>query len=1454
MKIFKKSVWVMLSVFFAILLAVAVVGASILNENQAAINGLLGITPYEKVDVDDGTDTDTEYYKSDFYQPDGSYDDRAMREYSEKIALQTAVEGSVLLWNDNNVLPLKKQSKVNLFGVSSMVDNWSIPSRHFLIQGEGSGMMYDQDAGIIRRNNLTTELGNKGIAVNEQLVRKYNDIAGTYRKSLTKNSDLSYKFGLKEAPWSEIASTAEASLDGGAAVMIISRNAGEYKDILVGSRYVADTHLDEYNYLDLSLEEADVLDNLKRLKEEGKISGIVLLINSANPVQFKHIREGYGIDACAFIGMGGTMSFVQIAELLTAQDDDYVLSGHLPDTFVYSAQSAPAFENYGDFTWTEYSDELPDLAAENKGDNNTHNTKYVVYQEGIYVGYKYYETRYEDAVLGRGNASSDKGVKAGSGNWSYKDEVAFPFGYGLSYTDFGYSAYKVTENADGDYEVSLTIENTGDTYSGKETLQVYLQKPYTEDYDVPHKIEKAAVELVGIAKTGKLAPGEKQTLTVTVDKEAFRTYDAYNKGTYILEKGDYYLAAGSDAHDALNNILAAKPLTPAQKARMVDSEGNGGEIGNAAFAHKITVAENDFDIFSKSEETGNEITNRFDNADINLYEGTKDQKIEYLSRNDWSGTYPDAGGVPMKCTDATMVKDMQYGAEVAVKEGDKMPVYGRDNGLTLAMLMEYGYDDPLWNDLLDQMTLAEQQWLCSYGLKFMAGVTSVAAPGSLAHDGPVGLKTKNPTLNSQMCFPSPVNMAATWDLALIEKLGIAFGHEILHADYSVIYAPGANIHRTAYAGRNWEYFSEDGFLSGKMLSAEVRGLQSRGVIVITKHFALNDQETNRYGVTTWVNEQTIRETYISAFEIAIREGKMNGVMSSFNRLGCTWTGAHKGLLTDVLRNEWDFTGIVESDACAGGVAHMTGDAAKAAGLVAGNDLWMDSGSEKYFEAHKKNPTVMQALREASKRILYGQLHSNAMNGLKSSTKIVKVEAWWQTLLVNVQITIGVFCGLMLVMAALSFIFATKKFNGWYGERLAVAATAKAERIAVIAARGEPAGKGYYVSDKVSEEASSALAGPIQPGYYIDGKKQRVSGKVKDILILAGSVVLAVAITLSATLPFIFAGQSGGADQGCGQICGICGGCLDTGCGDCEFKCGDDKTEYEFEAENAAKKSGVDAPADLVSEKGTTYVGNFDENKGAGLVFNIYAEQAAVATLVATVNRRTVDTTFTNHVKVEVNGNKLTSPKVVKATTNGAEDRITFVDMTLGCVNLQAGNNVIEFTLLNDLGYNFDMIKLRSDEPLRETYTTYEFKGAAYAIPAAGNKGMPKKENNGFIGNLSTNENASLTFTVVSERECTAILSAAVTGRRQGARKFTDGFYTTVNGGEVVSDVVVPAGVAATEWSKSYQVTLGEIELKAGENTLVFTVPVGAVGYEASNFDYIVITSGYGVTCTSSYEW
>ena len=1514
-KIFARSVWVMLAIFFALLTVFIAVGTSIMAENSAVINSILGIDTYKKIQLETAGEEDMEYFKSDYikYNADGTpmmqtdvdeeggkythqvYDDIAMREASEKIAEQTAVEGTVLLWNDETAsgkkaLPLSADAGVSVFGVNQ---------NKYVLLGNGSGSMsLDPVDG-----SLYNALRNKDVAVNSKLNTTYLQLLGEKEGDSAKygvrtwnddkSSNYACHFKVGEVPWNRISDVTNETIEnyGDAAIMVVSRVAGEDYDI---SENIGDEAADgSNNHLELTAEEADVLAALNTLKSAGKVRSIILLMNTANPLQFGELlgeegKEKYGVDACLWVGEGGTMSYVQIADVLT-NTGGYVLSGRTTDTLLYNNTSAPSYANFGDYTWTEYGD-VPDISKEYGTYYQTHNLKYLVYQEGVYVGYRYYETRYEDYVLGTGNAGGNAGATDGNG-WNYSEEVAFPFGYGLGYTEFSYSDVTFSES-DKAITVSVTVTNAGSTYSGKDVVQIYMQRPNAGRMGV----EVPAIELVGFAKTNVLAPGADQTVTVTVDKENMRTYDAYGEGTYILERGDYYFSFGTNAHDALNNVLAVK-ATDEQKTRMDGA-------GNAAYVYKINVAAADTEIYSVSEESEKEvkIENRLSDADLNLYEGTKDdQSITYLSRSNWNGTYPTSA-VSLKCTDETMVRDMQYGHEPEVKEGDEMPVYGTvtapEGELTLAMFIDLEYDDPKWEDLLNQMTFTEQQWLCSYGLLKMAGATSVAAPGAKAIDGPGGVKSNNPVAGQQFGFPSPVVMAQTWDTALIERLGVAFAHEALHVGIAVLYAPGANIHRSLYSGRNWEYYSEDGFLSGKILSAEVTGLQSKGIMVMTKHFAFNDQERNRYGVATFFNEQSAREIYLRPFEIAVREGNMNGVMSSFNRIGCTWAGAHKGLLTDILRDEWNFIGMVETDSCTGNTFHMGDKWAKAEGLVAGNDLWMANGSETYFEDSKDNPTVMLALRKACHRILYNQLHSMAMNGVSTSTRIIKITPWWQIALTSAAVTMGVITLACVVMAVLSFIFASEKYKAW----LRVSAAKKAEK---AAAEAEASKAAAY--SRAGGNAGGASGGADGESGDELPKKKSWFARHKKLLVLIGSIVIAVIVVVAIVVPVT---TCGGATQPsptptpepeptpevhvCEQVCPICGGCLDSECEDpvCASKCGAGKEAHVFEAEDAEIADGAATYAgyDIITSGDRTYIGNLNHNTGATVTFTVKAQAAATVSLVVTINRRNAQTVFTDRFGVSVNnGRDLDRPTIVPAYADQWTDE-SFMNFNLGCIDLVAGENTIRFTVLTtgDLsGYNFDKITLLSDVAVTEPHEctsvcpicggcldsecenpvcatkcgagkdayVFEAEDAEIAdgpAPYAG-YGIINSGDRTYIGNLNQNTGATVTFTVNAEEAATVSLVVTV-NRRFAETVFTEKFGVSVNNDrDLDRPTIVPA--YADQWTDEsfMNFNLGCIDLVAGENTIRFTV-LTTGDLSGYNFDKITLLSGVAVTepheCTS----
>ncbi len=999
-KALNRSVWCVLSLFFAIAFIITLVGEVFIRENENNINYALGINTYTS--VTDDTVTDSEYFKSDYYKSDGkTYDDKAMREGSMEISRTAAADGAVLLWNNGNALPLVDGERLSFFGVSCKPKNW-------FFTGHGSGRVSvtvtdfpDLKAQFESENKFT---------VNPTLWNSYSNTQAYGMFSPHADDNHYREFSVNEKAWSAVKQAAGNSFAayGDAAVYFISRTGAEDGDTWYDTSInTNDGNVDD-NYLDLTANEKATIEALVQLKDS-VFKKVILVLNTGTPFQMKTLSE-YDIDACLWVGMGGNASYAAVYDVMSGNVNP---SGRLVDTYAYDGDSAPSSVNTGAFEFEQYGG----LPTENRS-SNAYNHAYIVYQEGIYVGYRYYETRYEDTVTGNGNAKDKAGTVNGNDEWRYSETVKFPFGHGLSYTTFDYTAFDVKPDGDK-YVCSVTVKNTGAT-AGRHTVQIYLQKPYT-DYDKQNGIEKAAVELVGYAKTDVIEPGDSRTVTVAVDKYEFKTYDAYGQKTYILEKGDYYLAVGRDAHDALNNILAAKGFDAADGMVDIYGEPVSGDKARARLQH---IKADDFTKYSVSP-NGERVTNQFSNADINLYRGTSDQSVTYLSRNDWAGTYPKSY-YKMQARNRILVKDMQYYTKITADPDAAMPIYDRVTSptgkLSLIMLKDMEYDHEMWGYLLDQLTWDETVALCGIGNHVISAASSVNSPEVTAHDGPAGVKNDTPAeLDTFMAFPCGVLLASTFDDALVQEVGNAFGLEMLHAGVGEIYGTGAGIHRSVYGGRNWEYFSEDGFISGKILAAEVRGLQSKGAIVNIKHLVLNDQEIYRCGVTTWANEQSIREIYLKAFEAAVTEGKANGVMSSLNRIGATWAGKHKGLLTEVLRNEWGFVGLVETDAATG--LYMREGGARANAVIAGNDLWLrgTNNASELWGDYKSNATVCAALRESCHRILYTVLHSSAMNGFNSSTRLVYVAPWYYGALTAGQIVTGIFAFLCIGMAVASFV-------------------------------------------------------------------------------------------------------------------------------------------------------------------------------------------------------------------------------------------------------------------------------------------------------------------------------------------------------------------------------------------------------------------------------------------------
>ena len=567
--------------------------------------------------------------------------------------------------------------------------------------------------------------------------------------------------------------------------------------------------------------------------------------------------------------------------------------------------------------------------------------------------------------------------------------MAFPFGYGLSYTDFEYSNFSVQEQGDT-FQVDVDVKNTG-AVDGKHTVQIYFQSPYTQ-YDIDNQVEKSAVELCGFDKK-EIAAGQTEHFTITVEKEDLTSYDHMNAKTYILEDGDYYFTVGKDAHDAVNNILAAKG---ADSSRMTGT-------GNAELTCKWNNPTFDKTTYAVSSVTGLPITNLFEDADLNKYDGVEGQTITYLTRNDWTGTFPST--VSLKITEQMWKDGLSHNEadRVAMMETAKsrywadasLPQMGVPGTLNASMFVETEADDPSWDQLISQIPYGEMTNLIYNGFHLTQPVPSISLPGTNDENGPQGFTKSLMGGSSAMAYTSEDVMAATFNLELIEHMGKCIGEDFLHATddsgtvFSGIYGPGANIHRTPYCGRNFEYYSEDGWLSGRVAAVEVAAIQDRGVYVFTKHFALNDQEEGRYGISTWSNEQAIRELYLEGFEGSVTRGGGMGVMSSFNRLGVTWSGAHHGLMTGILRDEWGMKGAAITD-CSVMAAYMD----YRLGVLAGQDLWdgYSMGMET-LNGLDKDPAVASAVQTAVKHIAYSITHSHAMN--VGNATVRTIIPWWQ---------------------------------------------------------------------------------------------------------------------------------------------------------------------------------------------------------------------------------------------------------------------------------------------------------------------------------------------------------------------------------------------------------------------------------------------------------------------------
>ena len=866
------------------------------------------------------------------------------------VCRQVEAEGAALLLNKNNALPLAADAKMSLFSQSA-----SDP----VLTGTGSAFMATGDA-----VSLYAALQDSFApgCVNQELWKFYKT-SGYKRVNAALSGGSPDQYRINEVPWEKYPEALKATFPqyGDAAIVVLSRSSGEGADLPNSLEALRD-YMTDGDYLQLCAEERALLDNLMQLKQDGVFKKVIVILNSSSTLQLDFIDD-YDIDALLWVGNLGLNGIPAVADILAGKVNP---SGRIVDTFQKDNHAAPAMQNYDAYPYTNAA-ELGLAAAQNNNALGIDkcNQNYVVYQEGIYVGYRYFETRYEDYVLGRGNA----------GDYDYDKLVAFPFGSGLSYTTFDYSDFKITDQG-STILAEVDVTNTGKV-DGKHTVQIYFQSPYTQ-YDIDNGVEKAAVELCGFDKK-EIAAGKTEHFAIEIRKDDLTSYDSNLAKTYIMDAGDYYFTVASDAHNAVNNILMAKG---ADTARMSGT-------GDAALTATWTLDEMDTITYAVSAYTGNAITNLFEDADLNKYAGAEGQTVTYLCRNDWQGTFPTTQS--LRVTDAMWADGLTHNAEerTAIVEkmktlywqGATLPESGTGGALKAIDFVETRYEDSAWDKLVSQISYGDMLNTIYNGAYNTHALPAINLPATMEADGPTGYTKSLMGGSSGMAFTSEDVIAATYSREIACLVGKCMAEDMLHSNQNSdstsvagIYAPGLNIHRSQYLGRHNEYYSEDGWLSGEIAASQVQGIRSKGVLAFAKHFALNDQEQGRYGISVWANEQSIREVYLEAFEGAIRGGAMN-VMTSFNRIGVVWSGAHYGLMTGVLRDEWGMEGAAITD--------MSMNAKwmdYRMGVLAGQDIWCgQKGSMGTLDGTENDPAISSAVHNAMKNIVYSVTRTNAMN-------------------------------------------------------------------------------------------------------------------------------------------------------------------------------------------------------------------------------------------------------------------------------------------------------------------------------------------------------------------------------------------------------------------------------------------------------------------------------------------
>lgn len=1015
----KRNLWRGLTTLTASLLTVSVAAGPVVDSYRTDIDKFLGTK--SSAMVTDSTDEDLYTYKSDYSSTTELLDS------IEDLGERMSEEGTVLLKNENNALPLSKDEtqKLSLLGFSS----------YYPVQGGDMGSSLNENKGTDADTvDFVEALDAKGFKINEDLQKLYKSLEADFKTEVNMWGNIMEYYHITAPATDGVFASKEPSQekmdsvddkwkdsmdDYNVMLVTIGRSSTENGTYLPGVDGVdASQDLNQTDPLGLSDDERDLINAAVEAKENngGKV---IVMLNNANAMEIDEIKNNDGVDAIMEIGFPGGYGFYGVADILSGEANP---SGHLTDTYAVTNANSPAAQNFGNYEWTN-ADPSVNINAEE------------VEAEDIYAGYKYYETRYADTVLGQGNADATVGSSTGKA-WNYDDEVSYPFGYGLSYTTFEQTLKSVdVDLANRTVTAEVDVKNTGDV-AGKDVVQLYTSVPYT-DYDVENKVEKSAVQLLDYEKTDMIEPGESQTVTITADAQDMASWDssceneAGTTGNWILDNGTYYFTVGNGAHEAVNNVLAAQDQ---------DVEGNKdnvqtwelGDFDSSSFA--VTL-------------NGTPVENQLQDADLNNW---MEDTVTYLSRNDWEGTWPETYK-DLTATDE-MISTMADDYSDIEANGDPSSVtFGADNGMTLANMKGVeDITDERWSTLMDQLTLEECLIRTGLGGTSTKVIESITSPEAIQNDGPNGFNSYplGQYANSDASTGDPCVIAEddpnrdykmgvmanetvigqTFSKQLAAEWGKAVGNYSLWANTAIWWGVGTNLHRTPYNARNHEYFSEDAVLTAGQGAAIIKAGHEYGVLIAPKHLAFNDTEINRTGIAEFMTEQAARENELRGTQSCIEDANALAVMTTYNRVGCVTSNAHTGLLLNILHKEWGFKGLMSEDfiqdpaytkihmAVHNGVTMTcnTGDNTMAA-VEAVWPYWS-------VENASQSEELLTDLKQAMLYQNYALANSNAMDGMSTSTHIEKLNTWYDNLITGLRIGFGV----LTVLCAAMYLLGLKK--------------------------------------------------------------------------------------------------------------------------------------------------------------------------------------------------------------------------------------------------------------------------------------------------------------------------------------------------------------------------------------------------------------------------------------------